>query len=90
MSNSTQSPNGDSSVHEWLMHIDGKITEMHGDLRDKLDTKASKEDLEEVEEKVEAVDKRTSKIELKMAGIAGAISVGVLGLKSTITSLFGG
>ena len=94
MSNTTPSnenkPNGDSTVHDWLMHIDCKITEGFDGIRNKIDTKADKEDLDDLEAKIEKVEKRTNRIELKMAGIAGAISAGVIGLKSTISGLFGG
>ena len=82
-------PNGDSTVHDWLMHIDCKITEGFDGIRNKIDTKADKEDVDKLEDKIEAVEKKTNRIELKMAGVAGIMATGVLGAKAAVLKILG-
>ena len=56
--------NGNRTIHEWMRHIDGKLDRIH----DKLDDKTDKEEHAKLE-------KRVDNLALKVAGIAGGISV---------------
>lgn len=72
-------PNGESSVTDWLIHLDGKLTAIDN----KLDTKASTISVERIEDRVQGVEDKTSRLAVKQAGIAGAAAMVGIWLKST-------
>jgi ferritin-like metal-binding protein YciE len=88
------------TIHEWLMHIDKKFSDHSREdkrhqewLEDKLeridgklDKKTDKKDHWRLKESVSAVEKKVQHQEVKTAGIAGAMSVFALWIKS----FFGG
>ena len=75
-------PNGESTVMDWLIHIDEQQRNEFARLHDKLDGKVDKADLERVEERVDGHGKRLRHQEVKMAGIAGLASGAVVWFKS--------
>lgn len=73
MSNSTPS-NGD-----WLRHLDKKFEDhqkwLLEHITDRLDTKADKDDLNDLEDRVKTVESKTNKLAVKQAGIAGVMTI---------------
>ena len=74
---------------DWLRHLDMKFEEhqrwLLDHLNEKLDEKADKEDVEELDSRIEKVESRTNKLAIKQAGISGTVSVLTLWVKSLFT-----
>ena len=73
--------NGNRTTNEWLRHIDESNTEAHNRILDKLDKKSDKGDVDKLEKRVGEVEKKTGRLAVKQAGIAGAMSALALGIK---------
>lgn len=66
--------NGNRTIHEWLRHIDGKLDH----IRDKLDAKTDKGDHDRLENRVDGIDQKHHNLSIKVAGIAGGISLVII------------
>lgn len=72
-------PNGNGrTIHEWLMHIDQKLTH----ITDKLDGKVDYKEHHRLADRVDRIEDKTSNLQVKQAGTAGAISILVVWLKA--------
>jgi hypothetical protein len=81
------SDNGNRTTTEWLISINDKIDRLSRDIVSKLETKATNEDLERIEGRVDRVESKTDKLAIKQAGIAGTVSLVFMWFKAQI---FGG
>jgi len=59
-----ENENGNRTINDWLMHLDNKLT----NIADKLDSKADRETVAELES-------RTNRLAVKQAGISGTMIV---------------
>lgn len=68
--------NGQRTTHDWLQIIHQENETAHRALAEKLDTKADKDDLQRVGERVTRVEDKTNNLTVKVGSIA-ALMTGV-------------
>ena len=78
--------NGNRTIHEWLRHIDETNSRDHRAIIEKLDNKVDQERCDRREDRLEALEDKHQNLAVKVAGIAGGISI-VIGIAGWI---FGG
>jgi hypothetical protein len=83
---STPSSNGNRTIHEWMMHIDNKLTDIYNKLdnkadksvTDKIDVKVDKTELDKLEldfhTRLIKIEDKTNNLAIKQAGISGGIA----------------